>query len=144
MLPGLCTESYESYAEAMSEPAAEMPISDARDQFAEVVNRAAYAGVVTYVTRRGRRLAAVVPAARLAADAARAREAATAQTCRQLWASVAGADAATRAGVRAVIEELLAAAEDAVDVAAADAAWVEVEAGAPTVSLAQLRAELGS
>ncbi|MBQ1067156.1 type II toxin-antitoxin system prevent-host-death family antitoxin [Micromonospora chalcea] len=46
----------------MSEPAAELPISDARDRLADVVSRAYYAGRITYVTRRGQRLAAVVPA----------------------------------------------------------------------------------
>lgn len=40
----------------------ELPISDARDQLTDVVNSAAYAGAVTYVTRRDRRLAAIVPA----------------------------------------------------------------------------------
>lgn len=37
----------------MSEPAAELPISDARDTLAEVVSRAHYTGRITYVTRRG-------------------------------------------------------------------------------------------
>ncbi|MFJ5664943.1 type II toxin-antitoxin system prevent-host-death family antitoxin [Micromonospora sp. LA-10] len=46
----------------MSEPAAELPISDARDSLADVVSRAHYAGRITYVTRRGQRLAAIVPA----------------------------------------------------------------------------------
>jgi prevent-host-death family protein len=39
----------------------EMPVSDARQHLSEVVNRAAYAGEAVYLTRRGRRLAAVVP-----------------------------------------------------------------------------------
>ncbi|MEU3455114.1 type II toxin-antitoxin system prevent-host-death family antitoxin [Micromonospora sp. NPDC006766] len=67
----------------MSEPAAELPISDARDSLADVVSRAHYAGRITYVTRRGQRLAAIVPAevaeaverAEDAADVAAAREA---------------------------------------------------------------------
>lgn len=68
----------------MSEPAAELPISDVRDSLADVVSRAHYAGRrITYVTRRGQRLAAVVPAevaeaierAEDAADVAAAREA---------------------------------------------------------------------
>jgi prevent-host-death family protein len=120
-----------------------MPISEARDQFAEVVNRAAYGGEVTYVTRRGRRLAAVVPATRLVAEAARARETATAEACRQLWASVAGSDEVTRARVQAVIDHLMEVVEDAADVAAAESAMAEVEAGAPTVAWEDLRAELG-
>jgi prevent-host-death family protein len=127
----------------MSEPAAELPITEARDQFADVVNRAAYAGAVTYVTRRGRRLAAIVPAAQLAAEAAQAGEEATARACRLLWRSVAGADEVTQAKVRAVIEQLMDAAEDVSDVAAVDAAHAELDAGAPTVSLEELRTEFG-
>jgi antitoxin Phd len=125
----------------MSEPASEMPITAARDNLADVVNRAVYGGTVTYLTRRGRRLAAVVPAARLAADDAAAREAATAQACRELWASVAGADESTRAAVRAVIDRLMEDAEDAADIADADEAWAAVEAGAPTVPADQVWAE---
>jgi antitoxin Phd len=37
-------------------------ITDVRDRLAEIVNEAAYTGSVTYITRRGRRLAAIVPA----------------------------------------------------------------------------------
>ncbi|GAA2222857.1 hypothetical protein GCM10010429_57310 [Micromonospora olivasterospora] len=74
---------YELYDAGMSEPAAELPISDARDSLADVVSRAHYAGRITYVTRRGQRLAAIVPAevaeaierAEDAADVAAAREA---------------------------------------------------------------------
>ena len=46
----------------------ELPVTDARDRLANVVNEAAYAGQVTYLTRRGRRVAAIVPVA--AAEAA--------------------------------------------------------------------------
>lgn len=46
----------------MPEAAHDLPITDARDRLADVVNEAAYAGQVTYLTRRGRRVAAVVPA----------------------------------------------------------------------------------
>lgn len=61
----------------------EMPISDARQHLSEVVNRAAYGREAVYLTRRGRRLAAVVPAEMLeafeaaedAADVAAARAA---------------------------------------------------------------------
>lgn len=61
----------------MSEPAFDhdphdLPISAARDQLSEVVNAAAYGGEITYVTRRGRRLAAIVPASLI--DAIRAQE----------------------------------------------------------------------
>ncbi|SCE75288.1 prevent-host-death family protein [Micromonospora haikouensis] len=67
----------------MSESAAELPISEARESLADVVSRAHYAGRITYVTRRGQRLAAIVPVelaeaierAEDAADVAAAREA---------------------------------------------------------------------
>jgi antitoxin Phd len=44
----------------MSDAAHELPITDARDRLADVVNEAAYGGQITYLTRRGRRLAAIV------------------------------------------------------------------------------------
>ncbi len=43
------------------DPAHELPITDARVRLADVVNDAAYGGTVTYLTRHGRRVAAVVP-----------------------------------------------------------------------------------
>jgi antitoxin Phd len=45
----------------MSEPASELPVTSARDRLAEVVNQAAYGGEITYITRHGQRLAAIVP-----------------------------------------------------------------------------------
>lgn len=39
-----------------------MPLAEARDHLGDVVNRAAYGGEVVYLTRRGRRVAAIVPA----------------------------------------------------------------------------------
>lgn len=48
------------YARWVSENAQDVPITDARDRLADVVNQAAYSGQVTYLTRRGRRLAAIV------------------------------------------------------------------------------------
>jgi prevent-host-death family protein len=67
----------------MIEPAGDITISDARDHLADVVSRAAYAGRITYVTRHGQRMAAIVPAEMAeaiergadAADVAAAREA---------------------------------------------------------------------
>lgn len=44
----------------MSENLHDVSITDARDRLADVVNEAAYTGQVTYLTRRGRRLAAIV------------------------------------------------------------------------------------
>jgi len=107
-----------------------MPISDARDHLADVVNRAVYAGTVTHLTRRGRRLAVVVSEAHLAEEDARAREEATAAACRALWLGVRGADEGTQAAVRAVIGDLMDVAEDASDVAVAGAAMAERRGGA--------------
>jgi prevent-host-death family protein len=46
----------------VAEPA-EMPMREARDHLADVVNRAAYTKEPVFLTRRGRRIAAVVDAA---------------------------------------------------------------------------------
>ncbi|HEU0129088.1 MAG TPA: type II toxin-antitoxin system Phd/YefM family antitoxin [Pseudonocardiaceae bacterium] len=48
-------------AEKLPSGEAELPITEARGRLADVVNEAAYAGTVTYLTRHGRRLAAIVP-----------------------------------------------------------------------------------
>jgi len=45
----------------MGESATELPVTEARHRFSDVVNAAAFRNEITYVTRRGRRLAAVVP-----------------------------------------------------------------------------------
>ena len=52
---------YKAYDEAMSGSATELPVTEARHRFSDVVNAAAFRGEITYVTRRGQRLAAVVP-----------------------------------------------------------------------------------
>jgi len=55
----------------MEEESIEMSAADARRSFAEVLNAASARGRITYVTSRGRRVAAVVPlAVAEAADAA--------------------------------------------------------------------------
>lgn len=48
----------------MSTDATELSVSEARDHFSDAVNRAAFAGEITYVTRgrRHQRAAAIVPA----------------------------------------------------------------------------------
>jgi len=45
----------------MTAPAEEMPASQVRSDFADVIGRAQHAGVTTYITHHGRRVAAVVP-----------------------------------------------------------------------------------
>lgn len=91
---------YESYNCHMSEPlvtdAGDMPVSEARERLAEVVNAAGYRGTVTYLTRRGKRLAAVVPAEAADhlvhsgkpshANGARLREVLARQTPDEAWA----------------------------------------------------------
>jgi len=120
-----------------------MPISDARENFAEVVNRAVYGGEPTYITRRGRRLALVVSAAQLEADQARAVQQAIVETCERLWAHVDDKDEATRAVVRGLIDQAVSAAEDVGDEAALAAAEEERESGAELGSWEQVKAELG-
>jgi len=134
---------YVSYTWDMSEAAAEMPISEARDHLADVVNRAVYAGTPTHLTRRGRRLAVVVSEAHVAQEDTRAREEATAAACRALWLGVRDADEKTRAAVREVISHLMDAAEDASDQAAVDAAMSERQAGAQPLPWEQVKAEIG-
>jgi prevent-host-death family protein len=45
----------------MSESSTELPVSVAREHFADIVNNAAYRDEITYVTRHGKRVAAIVP-----------------------------------------------------------------------------------
>ena len=56
--------AYLAHIGCMSTEATELSVSQARDRFSDVVNRAAFGGEITYVTRgRGhQRAAAVVPA----------------------------------------------------------------------------------
>ena len=49
-------------AERLPREDAVLSITEARGQLADIVNEAAYEGTVTYLTRHGRRLAAIVPA----------------------------------------------------------------------------------
>lgn len=46
----------------MAQPINELPVTSAREQFSHVVGAAQYAGRVTYVTKHGVRVAAIVPA----------------------------------------------------------------------------------
>ncbi|MFG1798601.1 type II toxin-antitoxin system prevent-host-death family antitoxin [Micromonospora carbonacea] len=76
----------------MSGSAAELPISEARENLADVVSRAHYAGRITYVTRRGQRLAAIVPV-ELAEAIERAENAADVAAAREALARIDAADA---------------------------------------------------
>lgn len=56
--------AYLAYADGMRGDTVELSVSQARDRFSDAVNRAAFGGEITYVTRgRGQeRAAAIVPA----------------------------------------------------------------------------------
>lgn len=53
--------TYEMYNQYMTELTPEMSVSELRAHLAEVLNEASYSGARTYITRAGRRIAAVVP-----------------------------------------------------------------------------------
>lgn len=120
-----------------------MPISDARENFAEVVNRAVYGGQPTYITRRGRRLALVVSAAQLEADRARAKQDAIVGMSRSLWAGFASEGEADRDRLRKVIDTAISASEDVGDLAALRAAIDEWQSGNESEPWEQVKAELG-
>jgi prevent-host-death family protein len=120
-----------------------MPISDAREHLADVVNRAAYGGEPTYLTRRGRRLAVVVSPAELAAGQARAAYAGVVQACRQMWAESADKDEMTRQVLRGVIDRVMELAEDTADVAEVIAVTEDRASGAEPESWEQVKSELG-
>ena len=83
--------------------ATEIPVTEARERFSELVERAGRAPV--FLTKRGRRQAVVLSTTEY--------------------------------------ERLLAAAEDAEDLADADSVMAEIMAGAPTIPWAQVKADLG-
>lgn len=97
--------------------ATDMPITDARDQLAEIVSLAAYRGQVTYLTRHGKRVAAIVPAddaeeIERIEDTWLAKQAETAQAnIRAGHPTVALADVLSRLGVTE--EDLKAAVTEA-------------------------------
>lgn len=51
----------------MTESSTELPVSVARERFADIVNNAAYRDEITYVTRHGKRVAAIAPVSALEA-----------------------------------------------------------------------------
>ncbi|MFC7480720.1 type II toxin-antitoxin system Phd/YefM family antitoxin [Luedemannella flava] len=82
----------------------EMPISSARDDLANVVSRAHFNGRITYLTRRGQRLAAIVPA-ELAEAIERAEDAADVNAAREALARIdAGDKPVPLAGLRAELD----------------------------------------
>jgi hypothetical protein len=79
------------------------------------------------------------------ADSELERLAATASEGEVVYLTRAGERiaAVVPADMAAAVEAAIAALEDAVDARAAREAMAEIEAGAPTISLAQLQADLG-
>lgn len=120
-----------------------MPISDAREHLTEVVNRAAYGGEATYITRRGRRLAVILSPAEVAAGNARAAYAGVVQACEQMWADAVTKDEVTRVAVRAIIERVIEVAEDAADLGELVAAREDRANGAEPIPWEQVKTELG-
>jgi len=53
--------SYDMYESSNHHSSGHVSISEARDSFAELVNRAAYGGERVLLSRRGRAIAAIVP-----------------------------------------------------------------------------------
>lgn len=120
-----------------------MPISDARDNLAEVVNRAAYSGEPTYITRRGRRLAVVVSAAQLEADEMRNRQQGVYEACRKMWLGVKDADEATKAAVRSSIDQIIEVTEDGADLVVLASYLQDPASGTDAVPWEQVKSELG-
>lgn len=106
--------------------------------------RAAEGGQVVYLTRHGRRVAAVVPPepspSEVLGVAAKQFEDDVAAACRRLSTALAMVDEETRVAVQTVIDQLMATAEDAADITAAWAA--ESEGGTP-IPAERIWAELG-
>lgn len=67
------TVHIDRHTEAMSEH--EISMREGRAAFGDLVSRAEYSGEITYVTRHGRRVAAIVPLDRITAPSSGARKA---------------------------------------------------------------------
>lgn len=120
-----------------------MPISDARDQFADVVSRAVYGDTATYLTR-----AADAPRSWSPRPASpRKRPARGKKPPRRpagaLWLGMQDDSEQTRAAVRAVIATLMDAAKDTSGMAALDTAQAEHEAGIQPVPWEQVKGRAG-
>jgi antitoxin (DNA-binding transcriptional repressor) of toxin-antitoxin stability system len=115
------------------------------DAPAEAVE-AAEGGQVVYLTRLGRRIAAIEPAQqRLAQLQRRAEEAKqieeqAARMCRVTWENLPDLDEERRQQIREVLDRAMTLAEDAADNAAAEAALADP---APSIPAEQVWADLG-
>lgn len=120
---------------------ADLPISEARDNLAEVVNKVAYGGEVRYLTRRGRRLAVLASLEAIARTRAEALESVAALVKTALESLDENSDGKPK--LRELLDELVELIEDEEDIAAAEAALARIEAGEPTVPWEEVRARLG-
>jgi prevent-host-death family protein len=110
----LASDSYESYAWVVTSPGRdELPISEARDHLTEVVGQATYTGQITYITKRGRRVGAIVPV-EVAEAAEAAEDAYLSRLARDAEAELA-AGAPTRTLSEVVAELDLGSISDQVD-----------------------------
>ncbi len=120
-----------------------MPISEARDQFSDVVNRAAFGGEKTYITRRGRRLAVVASPDQLAADQAEAARLAMLKVAKEALADFADQPEAVREALAATIERAIQLTEDAVDLTLYRLSISNQENGVDPEPWEKVQAELG-
>lgn len=105
--------------------ATDMPITDARDQLAEIVSLAAYRGQVTYLTRHGKRVAAIVPAD----DAEEIERIEDAWLAKQAEAAQAGIRAGDRTVSLADVLTKLGVTDEDLKAAAAEAAQKQADLG---------------
>lgn len=107
-------------------------------------------GEVVYLTRRGRRVAAVVPTSVAEQNDLddleafwEAQESQVREACRRMWAAVTSEDEGTRRAMRESIERILEEIEDAADAAIASAAVARRSSEAPRITLAQVVRDFG-
>lgn len=106
-------------------------------------------GNVVYLTRRGRRVAAVVPTAvaeQGGLDEIEAfwerQERQVAAACRRMWESVADEDDSTRQAMRESIDRIMEEIEDAADAAIAGAAAARRSLDGPGIPWEQAKRDL--
>ncbi|NBE81026.1 hypothetical protein [Micromonospora rubida] len=107
-------------------------------------------GKVVYLTRKGRRIAAVVPTSVAEQNDLddleafwEAQENQVREACRRMWKAVANEDEGTRQAMRESIERILEEIEDAADAAIASAAVARRSSEGPGIPWAQAVRDLG-
>jgi antitoxin Phd len=120
-----------------------MAISDARDQLSDVVNRAAFGGQKTYITRRGRRLAVVASPDQIAADQAEAARLGVLRVARQALEELEEYPEAIRDALRDTIARAIELAEDSNDLTLYNLSVSNEEGGVEPEPWEKVKAELG-